>query len=1153
MLSSNDVAAMFSAQGQNFAQQNYYAQTVGISNPAMSIGAYRGTGIQSGFQPAGPSFPGVRPPPPSFSYANGGAFGPGYGSGNNVAGHMMSGMGAAATLGGIGMGMMIPGLDPISGFMGGMKAAGGFGMRGVMGGMGAAALPLAGAMLAAHTVGSFVGGGQQQAQIANQLGGFQFNNPASRTGQGFTRQDSSDIGSSIRSMAHIPDMLTSVEELTRLLPTMRRAGVMSGVKDAAEFNRRFKETVTTLRDMSKMMGTTMEEASQFFEHNRQIGMSGKTSQLRNTLNAQFTSGMTGMTMGQTMGMQQGGAQIARQFGARGASGAQGVTNMAQGIQGALEAGFLDQDTLTDVTGLQGAEAVGAASQKMYGFMANLSQTAPGRLIMAGAMTRGKDGKVKLDEELIKKLNRGEITVDQLKARAGSLSDNDKISFAANAKNLGGQFAGQVDLPKFMQGLVGGKGQEAASLLLQQYSGGQMSESDVSLMTSMGKGNQGVDMESFKGVRSREMQIRESTDPEIMWKRLKTKMHNATFGRAEKAGADVYSSIGKMYDNFIDDLVGRHVVALSKEGAKALQQGMSGAGGKEMRDMFAAAHGLKPGSDIGSSFGESGFANTVRGWGAASGTSGLTSFGQNKQAAGLVGAGGSLLAKINDLADSGRLVTAAGKASAEDLRMLKVKINKDTGGGFNEADHDVRSQMTREGMAKVIAASMREKGYGVTSNGDDGVADLEGMLLSGDTKGIESLTGKSMADLGADLGDTAGGRFVRTGVSHRTEKGGLMNDFLSGALHSTEQNVMKVSAREAAGGSAVSKYIKTRDIDSLRKDAESELGNLSGDSRAIVRGSANVRSIALGMLQSKTKKDQIEAILHGNDNGEDRALALSKIGVAVSSQEADQLYQLTLDSGFTKAEKGISMFHAAGALGDKWIGENKMGDVAKGLREGIGALKEGEKGSPEAGIAGALSTAASAYSADWNDKTAKGWKGALQKTIASYQGADDEGKKKLLKALGPAAAAAIQSAAGVEKNLSGLEGSQVTMDQLVQRGMSPGEVLNAAPGAAENGVNLTPSMISKLAGSRAASGLAGSYGAKEGAAETGREMVKVLKDISANSDKSVALMTVVAAQAIGLNIQGDANETVNSLRANYGKEKNTPGLTLDDVKKKIGMK
>jgi hypothetical protein len=1114
MLSSNDVAAMFSAQGQNFAQQNYYAQTVGISNPAMSIGAYRGTGIQSGFQPAGPSFPGVRPPPPAFSYANGGAFGPGYGSGNNFAGHMMSGMGAAATIGGIGMGMMIPGLDPISGFMGGMRSAGGFGMRGVMGGLGGAALPLAGAMLAAHTVGSFVGGGQQQAQIANQLGGFQFNNPVARTGQGFTRQDSNDIGSSIRSMAHIPDMLTSVEELTRLLPTMRRAGVMSGVKDAAEFNRRFKETVTTLRDMSKMMGTTMEEASQFFEHNRQIGMSSRTSQLRNTLNAQFTSGMTGMTMGQTMGMQQGGAQIARQFGARGVSGAQGVTNMAQGIQGALEAGFLDQDTLTDVTGLQGSEAVGAASQKMYGFMANLSQTAPGRLIMAGAMTRGKDGKVKLDEEMIRKLNRGEITIDQLKARAGNLSDNDKISFAANAKNLGGQFAGQVDLPKFMQGLVGGKGQEAASLLLQQYSGGQMSESDVSLMTAMGRGNQGVDMESFKGVRSREMQIRESTDPEIMWKRIKTKMHSATFGHVEQAGADVYSSIGKMYDNFIDDLVGRHVVALSKEGAKALQQGMSGVGGKEMRDMFAAAHGLKPGSDIGSSFGESGIANTVRGWGAASGSSGLTSFGQNKQAAGLAGASGSLLDKINDLADSGRLVTAAGRASAGDLLSLKVKINKDTGGEFNAADHDVRSQMTREGMAKVIAASMREKGYGTTAGGDDGLPDLEGMLMRGDTKGIESLTGKSMAELGTDLGDTSGGRFIRTANSHRTEKGGLYSDYLSGGLYSTEQNSMKVSAREAAGGSSVSKYIKTRDIDSLRKDAESELGNLSGDSRAIIRGSSNVRSIALAMLQSDTKKKQIEEILHSGDNAEDRAKKLSDIGVHVSAQEADQLYQLTLDGGFTKAQKGIEMFHAAGALGDKWIGENKMGEISKGLRESLGALPAGEKGSSEAGMAATLSAAASAMSSDMNAKTTKGWGAALRQTIASYQGADDEGKKRLLKALGPAAASAIQSAAGVEKDLSGLEGSQVSMEQLTQRGLSPGEILNAAPGAAENGVNLTPSMISRLASSRAASGLAGSYGAKEGAAETGREMVKTLKEISTLTAQNMAYAQVTASAIVG---------------------------------------
>src|SRR5690606_12220328 len=130
----------------------------------------------------------------------------------------------------------------------------GMGFGGALGAGAMTAMPImAAGMLASRGVSAFVQGGQQQQMIGNQLAqNFQFFNPAARGGMGFTRDDSKAIGDQIRSLSHIPEMMTSVEELTKLLPKLKSMGVMQGVRDAAEFSQRFKESVKTIRDISRM-------------------------------------------------------------------------------------------------------------------------------------------------------------------------------------------------------------------------------------------------------------------------------------------------------------------------------------------------------------------------------------------------------------------------------------------------------------------------------------------------------------------------------------------------------------------------------------------------------------------------------------------------------------------------------------------------------------------------------------------------------------------------------------------------------------------------------------------------------------------------------------------------------------------------------------
>jgi hypothetical protein len=557
MMYSNDVAQMFAAQGQMFMGQNAYAQQIGVS-------------------------------PPSFSYNPGGAFGGGHGPGNRFAGGAMAAAGGIAT---VGAGMAF---DPFGAFLGGAMggmARGGLGAA-LGGGMMAAAPMIPIAMAAQAGIGGLMRGGQQQAAIAQNLNSFQFMNPMARSGQGFSRDDAKAIGDQVRALAHIPEMMTSVEELTRMMPRLKASGVMQGVRSAAEFSQRFKEAVSTIRDMSKVLGSTMEEAEQFFAQSRSMGFIGRGAQLRNALNAQFTAAQTGMDVGQVMNMQMSGANMARSVGGRGAQGAAAISSIAQRIEAGRQAGRISEEMLQDVSGQGGALGVQGAAERMYGLMLNMRNTAAGRLVMAGAMKRDENGKVVLDENIIRKFNSGALGIEDLKRRASNLSNDDKISFAFRAQgSLGSQLAGSLDAGHMMQGLVGGKGRDAAALVLQRYTGGN--EQDIDMMMGLGSvGGSDAEVGQFSKLRARQANFRDRTDPSAIMKRLGTRIHSSTIGHIESAGAKIYSEIGKSFDSVMDEFLGRAVATVSKDGADSLAKAMAGGSKEDLKRIIAQASGLK---------------------------------------------------------------------------------------------------------------------------------------------------------------------------------------------------------------------------------------------------------------------------------------------------------------------------------------------------------------------------------------------------------------------------------------------------------------------------------------------------------------------------------------------------------------------------------
>ncbi len=597
-MNSYEISQMFTTQNSMFMGQNSYAQQIGVSPPVIGSA---GLGSWGGRGGGGHSAPFSYAPVSSFSGAGN------YVGGNRAAAFGMSALGGAAALG---AGMAF---DPFGSFLGGAMsgmARGGLGAA-LGGGLAAAAPMMPLAFAAQASIGSVIRGGQQQGAINTVLGqNFNFFNPLSRTGSGFTRDDAKAIGDQVRSLSHIPEMMTSVEELTRLMPRLKQSGVMQGVRSATEFQHRFKEAVATIRDMSKVLGSTMEEAEQFFAHSRSLGFVGRSSQLKNTLNAQLTAGMTGMDTGQVMQLQQSGANMAMQFGARRSLGAQAVTNIAQRIGRAQQEGRVREGLIEDVTGLSGAEGVQAASQKMAQFLMQMSGTAPGRAIMAGAVKFDETGKaIGLDENIVKRLNEGRMSLDELKSRGSRLTDAQKISFVARSGDLGASFAGQVDMGRFMQTLVGNKGGDAANLVLQRLTGGQASAQDIDMMMSIGGGTGGseADLRQMGRLRAREASFKERTDPSAILRRIKTRLHSATLGGLEEAGAKIHTEMAKAFESVLDDFIGRSAVNITKEGADAVARAMSGGSKNDLKQMLADAAGLKARSGGSSSLRDSDFA------------------------------------------------------------------------------------------------------------------------------------------------------------------------------------------------------------------------------------------------------------------------------------------------------------------------------------------------------------------------------------------------------------------------------------------------------------------------------------------------------------------------------------------------------------------
>lgn len=808
----------------------------------------------------------------------------------------MSGAGAAA---GIGAAFA---LDPLAGAMGG------FASGGLAGAAMGAAVPLAATYALGKGVQGFVHGGQQAMAMNQTLGqNFGFMNQGSRTGFGFSRQDAAAITGVTQQMAHIPELLTSFEELNRLVPKLRQSGAFAGVRSADEFRKVFTQQVHMLRDISKVLGSTMEEAAQVMQQSRSVGFTTPTSQIQNAMNVRLTSAMTGMGMDRVMQMQQAGAGMASQMGIRRNVGARAVTNMAQQLQGGIDSGSLDQGLLEDIAGATGDEAVGAGAERLTGTMTSLMRgTAWGRQAMFALAKFDESGRVTgVDKELAERLKRGELSLGEMRKRASGLSRTQKMSVTGRINTLAAEAVGATGaagLGSMIKGVMGdrGFGEEGMMHLLTQKLGASEVEAEAMLKLAGSGGMDAGEMEQAKERLARDTALRQQKDPKVILEKLKTRMHAATVGKLEHAGAEVFNKLGTWYDEFWDDVFERYSVTLSKEGAKKLESAFSETGKKGIQEMFARAHGV---GDIG--------------------TTGLRAVGKGVSVTDIAGAymGGGVIGAARPALQAFResefgAEVFGGRTEAAQLRTQLSRFGADTEGLTGEAQMRAMTQ-TSKALTAMGERAFGDERYYLKQRLDERLAaggtDTTGMteaqkyearrrgladVLGGEMYAQQGVGSKVMGFLKGAAGIGAGAEYAGAGEFAKgayAAGGGFF-----GALSSTDQfsNMLKagksIEEIEAAVGGS----------DALASAVGRQLGKSTEESKTLLEGikKSGAKSMLDGMMQVTGMGDVMKTTGAGafmSKSVQERAKAVREAEKDLVSKTSD------VEAAFLKANPGAS--------------------------------------------------------------------------------------------------------------------------------------------------------------------------------------------------------------------------------------------------------
>jgi len=261
------------------------------------------------------------------------------------------------------------------------------------------------------------GAQQQQMFQTNMQQAYRF--PSMHGNRGFTPSQLQGIGAGLREMAHERGPggeQTSFEELSRLATNMGRMGLAQNVRSVKEFNEKFKQMVTTVKEVATALGTSLEDAQKMMTSMKGVGIFHNQGQVAQMMRQGALAGNIStaeISAGAMMG-----SQYARSIGGRGRAGAAAGMGAAINVGLAGTAGVLSEEDIYNVTGQTGAEGRQAMTQNMLASDAAFFRSSLGRRALAAMAGPGG------------KLNANDVA----RFRAGGVGTGETMSMAH--RNLG---------------------------------------------------------------------------------------------------------------------------------------------------------------------------------------------------------------------------------------------------------------------------------------------------------------------------------------------------------------------------------------------------------------------------------------------------------------------------------------------------------------------------------------------------------------------------------------------------------------------------------------------------------------------------------------------------------------------------------------------
>lgn len=481
-----------------------------------------------------------------------------------------------------------------------LGAAAGYRMGGAMGalkgGLAVGGLPLAvGGLAGGHIFGNMGEGAQELSMTQQNLGqSFQFLNAGSRTGRGFSRTDAKAISDMVRELGSLPELLTSFSELNGIMSKLHQIGTFSGVRNVQEYSRKFKESLSMLKEVSKIMETDLTGALQYYQEARKSGIYNMNMVKMNAGQRQFTAGVTGMNQDQIGQLQMMGSQISFGYGGTRGSGAQSALRTARQIGMANEMGLISNDRIAELTGQEGGAGIAALSGTLTDTAQRMSIGSFGTA-MSIALAKQKNGRFtgELDQDLVEKVRMGGISKSELLslAQRKASSRTAKMSFKANENLLRSEMASQVGAEGIgmeMQDILGGAGfnnPDATSILMQRYG---VDERQAKIIQEMGNALPGIQKElgskaQLEGRRQAEQSYaKENLSVDTIKRKFMKRMENTFSEPFKHLGANMSNAVGQYVDDFMDGMLGRYSANITKETANLAGGALGGVGSSQSK-------------------------------------------------------------------------------------------------------------------------------------------------------------------------------------------------------------------------------------------------------------------------------------------------------------------------------------------------------------------------------------------------------------------------------------------------------------------------------------------------------------------------------------------------------------------------------------------